>query len=178
MSSEELHMSWVFHICSHRGFRIPRPQPEVFLMAVAVGVAASAFAQTETGTVIIIGYSQHKIVIAADSRQVGQDGAHRDNGCKIAAIDNKVIFAAFGEATSILSDGTFGWDATREARTALADTPHLQSDKDGEFFDRLALNWGKLIGPEISQHMTEADLSAYVDGQFVTSGIIIGVGEF
>lgn len=146
-------------------------------MAIAAIVGPNAFAQSETGTVIIIGYSQKKVVIAADSRRISQNGLYHDDGCKIAALEDKIVFAAFGRATSVASDGTFEWDATREARAVLATTQHLQTDRGGGFLDRVAENWGRLIGPEISRYTGESEVSDVADGQFLTSGIFAGIDE-
>jgi hypothetical protein len=147
------------------------------LLVIAGAICPIAFAQSETGTVIVFGYSKEKVIVAADSRQVNQDGGYRDDYCKVIALDSKVVFSSIGRTTSVAKDGTLEWDAAREARTAFANARHLQTDKAGDFLDRLALDWGWLIGAEMRKTLAPADVSDLADGQFVVSGIVAGLDE-
>jgi hypothetical protein len=56
-----------------------------------------AWSQQQIGaTTIILGYDQHKAILAADSRGTRSDGSYDDHSCKIAALGNNMIFAATG----------------------------------------------------------------------------------
>lgn len=83
-----------------------------------------AVAQVRHGTVVVIYYTDQKIILAADSRQVSTDpsAAPRDHGCKIATPDGRVVFAAAGIADYTHNGGLLGptksWTATDEIHKA------------------------------------------------------------
>jgi hypothetical protein len=134
-----------------------------------------AYAQIESGTVVVVGYSKKKVIVAADSRETNDDGAYRDTACKIAALNDKLIFTATGRAKFISRDVSL-WDATREARTALMNTQKLNSDKVGDFLDRVAARWGVLLGTNIATNM-QRDASKLSDEQVLVDGMFIGLDE-
>jgi hypothetical protein len=57
-------------------------------------IGPNVFAQIESGTVILIGYSKNKIIVAADSRMADEGKAPSDDKCKITALGNKIVFTA------------------------------------------------------------------------------------
>jgi hypothetical protein len=135
-----------------------------------------ADAQIESGTVVVVGYSKKKVIVAADSRETNDDGEYRDTACKIAALNDKLIFTATGQA-KLISRGVSLWDATREARTALTDTQKLNSDKVGDFLDRVAARWGVLLGTNIATNMQRDAASKLSDEQLLVDGMFIGLDE-
>jgi hypothetical protein len=135
-----------------------------------------ACAQVESGTVVIVGYSKQVVIVATDSRETDGHGAYRDEACKTAALNNKLMFTAAGQARSILN-GTALWDATREAKAALADTQRLNTDKVGDFLDRVAGRWGVLLGTNIATSMRPEELLNLSDDQEIVNGMFIGLDE-
>ncbi|MGO9403468.1 MAG: hypothetical protein ACLPVW_08365 [Terriglobales bacterium] len=135
----------------------------------------SAFAQVKSSTIIVLGESKHKIVIAADSRMSEEDGSYRDDGCKIAALNNKFLFATSGRSFDI-THGIVGWDATEQARTALALV--LQAERTTElthsFVMEIANEWATLIFNNVTAHIRPEEFvtmkqdQLFVDGTFIT----------
>lgn len=154
------------------------PYPKVLLLGIVILASQSAFSQTESGTVVIVGYSHNKIVIAADSRRVSQkDGGYLDDSCKVTALDDKSIFSAVGKAQSTGVDNAVEWDAAREARASFVNSPHLQTDDPGDFLNRVTGEWGRIMGTELVQHAQSIGIDAMVDGQEVITGIFAGTNE-
>jgi hypothetical protein len=135
-----------------------------------------ANAQIESGTVVIIGYSTQKVIVAADSRETNPLGAYRDQACKIAALNDRLMITVAGQARSVLGD-TVQWDAIREARTALTDTQRLDTDTDGDFLDRVARRWGILLGTNMSNNMQPNDVLKLANDQELINGMFIGLDE-
>lgn len=145
-------------------------------MAFVVSAIACANAQIESGTVVIIGYSKQKVVVAADSRESNDQGAYLDEACKIAALNSKFIFTAAGRAKSIRQE-TILWDATREARAALAATERIAGEKPGDFQDRIAARWGILLAKNIGEHIQADEARSLTDDEILVNGLLIGIDE-
>jgi len=145
-------------------------------LAYIVFVPSSSQTQVESGTVVIIGYSKEEVIIAADSRETDGHGAYRDEACKIAVLNNKLMFTAAGEARSVLN-GSELWDATREARAALADTERLNTDAAGDFIDRVARRWGALLATNIGSNMRPEEALKLANDQVLVNGMFIGLDD-
>jgi hypothetical protein len=145
-------------------------------VAFVVSAIARAHSQVESGTVVIIGYSKQKVVVAADSRESNDQGAYRDEACKIAALNTEFIFTAAGRAKSIRQE-TILWDANREARTALADTERSAGEKPGDFQDRIAAKWGRLLAKTIGENLQADDARSLTDDEILVNGLLIGIDE-
>lgn len=91
--------------------------------ALLVVLALPAFAQINLGTVVVIGMSKDKVIIAADSRGTNGDGSHDDNQCKITALNDKIIFAAAGLVSdqSPIVPEVFRFDARAAAQKTVDD---------------------------------------------------------
>jgi hypothetical protein len=80
--------------------------------------AMLGWSQVNTGTVVIVGMSKEKIIIAADSRLTHSEGNYDDDGCKIATFGNKLVFAETGLVTdkSEILPKKLQFDAIESAR--------------------------------------------------------------
>jgi len=66
------------------------------LLAIAA-LVASAFPQIPHGSIGVVYYSDDKIVMAADSREIHTEGeGPADTYCKIAAFSSKLVFVSSG----------------------------------------------------------------------------------
>jgi len=94
--------------------------PAVVILALASSLGAeSGGVQSASGTVVVIGLSQTKIVIAVDSRGFDDAGKYRDDICKIVRLDDHSVFTAAGNIIHA-HDGRALWDAQDEARPSCA----------------------------------------------------------
>jgi hypothetical protein len=152
------------------------PRPKILLSLALILDAPFMCAQVESGTVVIVGYSKKVVIVAADSRETDGHGAYRDEACKIAALNDNLIFTAAGQARSILN-GTVLWDATREAKAAIADTQRQNSDNVGDFLDRVAGKWGILLGANVAANIGPDELLKLSDDQEIVNGMFIGLDE-
>jgi hypothetical protein len=135
-----------------------------------------ASAQVKSGTIIVIGYSKQKVVVAADSREELKPGVYHDDACKITALNDKIIFLASGR-TSDVTGGIRGWDSIREAKTALADVLHEPTADGAGFIPRLAVRWASLIGLNIAQHLRPEEELSLNDGQIYVDGTFFGLNR-
>lgn len=100
------------------------------LIALRVAFNLNALGQVDYGTVIIVGVSKDKVIIAADSRDLhGKDALGRevydDRQCKLAALGGKVLYGATGlvvDYAQVLPHGLHV-DAKEEARKAFLIAP-------------------------------------------------------
>lgn len=87
-----------------------------------VTLGGRAEAQIDFGSVIVIGVSQNKVVVAADTHSASQDSRGR---CKIAVLGGKLLFGSAGvvadSATALPNVWVF--DSTGAAKTAFAGAP-------------------------------------------------------
>lgn len=103
-------------------------------------VVANANAQINSGTVIIVGVSKDKVIVAADSRVMhGRDDngnyIHQDGYCKIATPEHKFVYGATGLVGYISDITPRRWrvDAMDDARSALRDAPmRLEMRRQGQ----------------------------------------------
>ena len=78
------------------GFSIVHRQSK-FILPLLVLLTARSFARnttvhTKSGTIVVVGASTVKIVIAADSRVDYDSGSYDDHGCKITVLSDKFVF--------------------------------------------------------------------------------------
>jgi hypothetical protein len=74
--------------------------------------AVSALAQVQHGTVGVVYFSQDKIIVAADSRNLFNRAGipPNDSACKIAALNNQIIFMAANDVGYGSINLLSGWD--------------------------------------------------------------------
>jgi hypothetical protein len=116
-----------------------------FLLIVLM--AYPAFAQVSSGTIIVINRTKDKVVVAADSRGVNDNGASPNNAyCKVSAFSHQFVFIAVGHASYAKApiDLIESWDNAELAR----DTIHAVPKKDdiAAYLIDLATYWGNTVG--------------------------------
>jgi hypothetical protein len=156
---------------------IIRPNPKTLsTIACVLLTGANAIAQVRSGTVVLIGYSKNKIVIAADSRQAEEGGPYHDDACKITALNNKFVFTATGRIFDVAADGRIWWNAPTQAREAFA-SASKQSRLPGHTLARDATDlWSQAMRENIASHIRPQEFatlrpnSNYVDGFFAGLG--------
>jgi hypothetical protein len=136
-------------------------------------VSASAFAQVESGTVFIIGYSNNKIIMAADSRAVDEGKAPQDDQCKITILGNKFLFATTGR-TSDSNSGVVGWDAVVQARQAFAEVANRPPSNHTFAYD-VADRWAVLMRQNIAAHIRPQEFSSLPIGHPFVDGTFAGI---
>ncbi|MGH9469284.1 MAG: hypothetical protein ACRD1N_02945 [Terriglobia bacterium] len=107
-----------------------------FSCALAFGLLlpALAVAQLEHGSVLIVAYSPSEIVMAADSRVTNvQTGQFRDDYCKLAAPEGKILFGGTGLVESI-----GGFDSVGLVRRLVS---HMTANGHGGFVRQVATRW-------------------------------------
>jgi hypothetical protein len=95
---------------------------------------ALAAAQLEHGSVLIVAYSPNEIVMAGDSRVINvQTGQFRDDYCKLAAPEGRILFGGTGLLESI-----GGFDSVGLVRHLVS---HMTPNGDGGFVQQVATRW-------------------------------------
>jgi hypothetical protein len=144
----------------------------VLFLALASSLSAESDAQSATGTVVVIGLSQTKIVIAVDSRGFDDANKHRDDICKIVRLDDHSVFTAAGNIIHA-RDGRAFWDAQEEARRAFKEAQRTGSPLP---LKTAARSWGDDMVANINQALA-ADPSGSTkmleDNIFLT-GVFLG----
>jgi hypothetical protein len=125
--------------------------------------------EVKSGTVIVTGFSNKKIVLAADSRQDHMNCTYNDIGCNITTLIDKFIFIAYGLISyrNVATQQVY-WNAAREAKTVFRD-PGLAD------IDALASRWGDLIAGYVATFMSPMEFSTYQDRRIVMGGSFIGL---
>jgi hypothetical protein len=91
-------------------------------------------AQLEHGSVLIVAYSPSEIVMAADSRVTNvQTGQFRDDYCKLAAPEGRILFGGTGLLESI-----GGFDSVGLVRRLVG---HMTPNGDDGFVQQVATRW-------------------------------------
>ena len=112
-----------------------------------------AFAQIDYGTIEVIYFSQDKIVIAADSRNVSHASLDlpNDSACKIVALDGNAVFVSSGGTayqTNAIFDRVNPWTNNDEARIAYQEILATRSTSRG-YIKQIAEKWGESIVSEV-----------------------------
>lgn len=157
------------------------PLPRSFHAFLAVICTITLFASTPTahaqirsGTIIVVGFSKHKIVVAADSRMTEEDATHHDDICKITLLNDRFVFVASGRFID-RTRGVVGWDAAREARTAFLSTRRQTTGRvNGDFVSDVARVWGTLMERNIGEYIRPQELSKLDPKKIYVEGIFIG----
>ena len=129
---------------------------EVLLVIFAV-ISYQSSAQITSGTVIVLNFTEDKLIVAADSRgsHINRDRPPDDSQCKLAQFNHKLLFASTGAAGYIrrdTRDTTPGWENTVVARDAVRETFKRQHGKidiesaSAAWAQKLISNWSVLYG--------------------------------
>jgi hypothetical protein len=127
-----------------------------FSWALAFGLLfpALAAAQLEHGSVLIVAYSPSEIVMAADSRVINvQTGQFRDDYCKLAAPQGRILFGGTGLLESI-----GGFDSVGLVRRLVS---HMTPNGGGGFVQQVATRWVNAM------EQNYAKLPAHLVSQFL-----------
>jgi hypothetical protein len=106
-----------------------------------------AWPQQRGTTVIVLGYSQDKIILAADSRATKADGGFDDHFCKIIELGDDVIFAATGIVSD--SSGYLPEDLKFDAYSAAREAYDQIKQRSPQA--RAALSIGKSLSEQVAQ---------------------------
>ena len=130
----------------HRQFKFLCP-----LLLTATGFALNTTVETNSGTIVVIGVSKNKIVIAADSRRHEGTGKYADDQCKIITRDDKFVFASNGLAgfsrNVPIPFRPIEMDTNKEAQIAFDSVPSGSDD----FLPTVARSWGSQIASFFEQ---------------------------
>ena len=146
--------------------------PAVVVLALASSLGAESDAQSASGTVVVIGWSQTKIVIAVDSRGFDDAGKHRDDICKIVRLDDHSVFTAAGNIIHA-RDGHALWDAQEEARHAFQEAQNA----GGRLVLRAAArSWGERMVASINRALAAdpAGSTKMVENNIFLTGVFLG----
>ena len=141
----------------------------IFLF-LAVGLSAQSVSQK--GTVIVIGHSDDKIVVAADSRETEGDGKFKDDACKLIEFDDHTIFTGAGSAVHA-TNGVVYWNSYLEGQEAFkrakqSAQPNILSNAATDLREHLtnAVNQALLSDPIGSMNEVEGGRTIY-NAQFL-----------
>ena len=123
----------------------PVKRKPIILLVFGLLLTAPAWSQVRSGSIVVLGRSRQRVVLAADSRVNLGGEKYEDSACKITVLSGKLIFAAtgiVGDSSYLLPQG-LRFDATEEARRVFL----RYSQAPENFFDlgtvgTLASNWG------------------------------------
>jgi hypothetical protein len=127
------------------------------LIIAASGILAlPASGQIRSGTIVVLGQSQTRLVIAADSRATFDSGIVNDRKCKIAAFKGAhAIFASTGisgYSMRGMTDRMDSWSTIGEAKIAVTEEQSASEPADaGDAALKLAELWGSHILPRFKQ---------------------------
>jgi hypothetical protein len=118
------------------------------LVVSCILLSTQAWAQVRSGSIVVIGRSRQRIVLAADSRTNLGGGKFEDSACKITALGGSLIFAATGIVgdSSYLLPEALRFDATQEARKVfLLHSLTAENLLDLGTVGTIASNWGAIM---------------------------------
>ena len=150
-----------------------RKMKKAILLGLAIlTVRLGASAQVQSGSVVAITSSKDEIVIAADSRRLIGD-SYTDSACKIAALGNKLIFAAVGD-TGFGPSGAIEWDAQTVARNEFArlETEHTAHDWTLD----LAKAWGNAAKTKVQELLTKYGKDVF-DQKSIMGAVFAGIDK-
>jgi hypothetical protein len=131
-------------------------------------------AQVERGTVIVVYFSQEKIVVASDSLnlKIEAGSEQRECGCKIVALSRTTLFAATGytgHRKGVL-DPSPGWTAIDEAKRIFNLTDDVTA---------LSAHWANALAGHVNLELTipesrkQIEKVARENGGTVTNGLFL-----
>ncbi len=145
--------------------------PALLFLLLASGSGAELHTKSTTGTVVVIGWSQTKIVIAVDSRGFDDKDKYRDDICKIVRLDDHSVFTAAGNIIHAHA-GRALWNAQAEASNAFQEAqktagPRLLKSAAKDWGDRMVtgINQALTVDPSGSQLMLENNI--FLTGVFI-----------
>jgi hypothetical protein len=124
---------------------VPVKLKRFVLVVACLVLTAQAWSQARSGSIVVLGRSRQRVVIAADSRVNLGNGKYEDTSCKIVALSDKFIFAATGIVgdSSYLLPEDLRFDATEEARRVFLEYSRMPENfLDLGMVGTLASNWG------------------------------------
>ena len=117
----------------------------LMLLVLCLSLTVRTWSQVRSGSIVVLGRSRQRVVIAADSRVNLGNGKYEDSSCKITALSDNLVFSATGIVgdSSYLLPKSLRFDATEEARRVFL----RYSQKPENFLSlgmvgTLASNWG------------------------------------
>jgi hypothetical protein len=123
----------------------------VLFLVIARSMDAGGGAQSTTGTVVVIGWSRTRIVMAVDSRGFDDNEKYRDDICKIVRLDDHSVFTAAGNIIHAYR-GRALWDAQKEASSAFKKAQKTQNPR---LLKTAARSWGDDMVVRINQALKE-----------------------
>jgi hypothetical protein len=127
------------------------------------------------GTLVVIGLSQNKIIIAADSRKSAYSrDQSRDDDCKLIPFDGFSVFTTAGNV-GFRTEHTTGWDGNNEAAKIIASSKNSKST--GKYLRNAAIEWAQNITAEINQSLAvdrNQTMQAVEDNR-ILNGIFVGL---
>lgn len=167
---------------THRGLstldpNLKRANTSRFPIPSAGKVAVSY--RASKGTVIVFGFSQDEIVVAADSRSSFVQAKHWQGGNdhKVISLDNYLLFAVAGVQKICHNKPQFSYDACDLARRAL-NSFYMSGS---EFSPKtVADKWGKLMTQALERHArgssgTFLNFMSHLASRSIVEGIFAGV---
>lgn len=149
---------------------------EVFAMFICfLASTANAVAQFESGTVILIGYSKNKIIMAADSRAGDEGKAPTDDACKITTLNKKLVFSATGRIFD-KTNGIIGWNAPEQAKQAFTQISNQRPVPSDSFTRDVTLLWAELVTQNIANHIRPEEYATLRPHHLYLDGIFAGIG--
>jgi hypothetical protein len=142
------------------------------VLTLALSLDARFDTPSTTGTVVVIGWSQTKIVVAVDSRGFDDKGTYRDDICKIVRLDHYSVFTAAGNIIHARS-GRVLWDAQEEASDAFKAARQTAGPR---VLKTAARHWGEQMVASINESL-QADPSGsklMLENNTFLTGVFIG----
>jgi hypothetical protein len=160
---------------NYRAHGIMRCRLEVLTLILLVltrSVGAQCGAQSTTGTVVVIGWSRTKIVVAVDSRGFDDNEKYRDDICKIVRLDDHSVFTAAGNIIHA-HNGRALWNAQKEAIHAFQEAKNAGTQR---LLKIAARNWGDHIVAAINQALKDdsAGSKLMLDKNIFLTGVFLG----
>lgn len=107
-----------------------------------------ALAQISSGTSVVFNFAKDELIVAADSRQIGDpSGTPDDSDCKIHAFRHQFIFTGAGGARHTKAspaDPIEAWDNVQVARDVLRNATKGMTIDDA-FMDAVAGYWARIV---------------------------------
>src|ERR1700683_3519502 len=144
----------------------------LILLVLACGVHLRCGLQSTTGTVVVIGWSRTKIVIAVDSRGFDDNEKNRDDICTIARLEDRSVFTAAGNIIHA-HNGRALWNAQKEAIHAFQEAQNAGTQR---LLKTAAGNWGEHMVATINQALKDdpAGSKLMLDKNIFLTGVFLG----
>lgn len=136
------------------------------------GIGAGLGTQSAAGTVVVIGWSRTKIVIAVDSRGFDDHEKYRDDVCKIVTLNDHSVFTAAGNIIHA-RNGRALWNAQKEASSAFK---QAQTSGSPRLLRTSAKTWGEHVVAVVNQALQEdpAGSRLMLEKNIFLTGVFLG----